>query len=343
MQTTTPFFNHPLIHTMLTAIETQLHHDVGRAHQSHTLALYQMLAYQMGWEGKSAGPKAQGKRIRPLLVLLSAAAAGGDWQIALPAASAVELLHNFSLIHDDIEDKSNLRRGRPTLWKQVGIPQAINAGDAMFSIANLAILDLKKQCPPDVTLQALEVFQNTCLHLTTGQYLDMDYETRDRITLDDYWPMIGGKTAALITASTKMGAIIAGAEPPVIESFAEYGKNLGLAFQVLDDYLGIWGDESVTGKSVSSDLLEGKKSLPVIYGLSKNGAFAKRWARGPVTEDEVSVFANQLASEGGQLFTQTEADQLTEKALRALKSANPGEKPGDALLQLTYLLLYRSA
>src|SRR4030067_283120 len=142
-----------------------------------------MVAYHLGWEGDGAGSDARGKRIRPLLVVLACAAAGGDWGKALPAAAAVELVHNFSLIHDDIQDNSPLRRGRTTVWKHWGIPQAINAGDAMLTLAHLSALRLANTISAEVAIQAATIFQQACLQLTKGQYLDLSYENRRPLSL----------------------------------------------------------------------------------------------------------------------------------------------------------------
>ena len=238
----------------LPAIENELRNSINRLEGPLYIDLQRMMAYHMGWEdGRTTSSVSGGKRIRPLLVLLTTAAAGGDWHHALPAAASVELIHNFSLLHDDIEDNSPLRRGRPTVWAKWGVPQAINTGDAMFSLAHLAMLELDKMVSPIITLEAVKIIQNTCLHLTQGQYLDISYEDRTDLHLDDYFPMISGKTAALIAACTEIGALVAGANNDIQAHFRTFGLNLGLAFQALDDLLGIWGDLAKIGKSNASD------------------------------------------------------------------------------------------
>jgi geranylgeranyl diphosphate synthase type I len=166
-------FNTPegITQTFLEAIETELQHAVERSKEFGSSRLHDILAYHMGWKTDGETAIVHGKRIRPLMVLLVCSAAGGDWMPALPGASAVELIHNFSLIHDDIEDRSPLRRGRPTIWKKWGIPQAINTGDAMYALAHLEAVRLAQTVNPSVGLQAVEILQSTCLHLTQGQYL----------------------------------------------------------------------------------------------------------------------------------------------------------------------------
>lgn len=326
---------------MLPAIEEELHNAVDRVSGPGLEDLRYMLAYHLGWEGEGANERARGKRVRPLLLLLACAAAGGSWHDALPAAAAVELIHNFSLIHDDIEDNSDLRRGRPTVWKQWGVPQAINAGDAMFSLAHLTILDLESVVPPSTALAAVRLLQDTCLQLTQGQHLDLHYENHAVIALEAYWPMVEGKTAALLAACTELGAIIAQAPDACRQAYHRFGRSLGLAFQAQDDLLGIWGDAALTGKSAESDLLDGKKSLPVIYGLDKKGAFAARWQQGAITPAEVPELAHLLAEEGAREYTQSSANRLTRQALEALDDAEPQGEAGDALRALAYRLLER--
>jgi geranylgeranyl diphosphate synthase type I len=328
--------------TLIPVIEKELQSAVSLTGGLGLEGLHHMLAYHLGWEGEGAGPEVRGKRIRPLLVLLTCASAGGNWEEALPAAAAVELVHNFSLIHDDVEDNSSQRRGRPTVWKEWGIAQAVNSGDALFSIAHLALLRLRETVSPDIVILATNILQNTCLQLTQGQYLDLAYSSREQLSVDDYWPMVNGKTAALLAASTELGALVAQPAETIRKTYREYGALLGLAFQVQDDLLGIWGDPGVTGKPAESDLVEGKKSLPVLYGLSQSGRFAARWKRGPITPKESAALAGLLEAEGGRAFTEKTAERLTEDALRTLEAAHPMGEAGEALKELTLKLLKRN-
>jgi geranylgeranyl diphosphate synthase, type I len=336
---------------MLPAIESELQQIVARLDAPATLPFHEMLTYHMGWSGEGSGPEATGKRIRPLLVLLTYVASlkeNGDvqaglsnWLRALPTAACLELIHNFSLLHDDIQDGSDLRRGRLTVWRKWGVPQAINAGDALFILAQLALLETKNNLPPEITLQAGEIINSACLALSRGQFLDISYETRSDLAIEDYWPMVSGKTATLLSACTQVGAILGGAEEAAQESYRSFGHYIGLAFQTQDDYLGIWGDSAMTGKSTESDLIAGKKTLPVLYGLSKNGLFARRWAEGPIQANEVGSLSEQLTVEGAKLYTQEAADQMTDLALQSLRSAEPHGQAGEALFELTNQLLIR--
>ena len=329
------------IKSFLPAIEQELQNQVSRLDQPRTKDFHEMLTYHMGWTGESAGPEATGKRIRPTLVLLSAAACGGDWQLALPAAAAVELVHNFSLVHDDIQDNSPKRRGRNTVWVKWGAPMAINVGDALFVMSNQAIIDLKVNYSADVVMKAAEILHNICLNLTRGQFLDMSYEERNDLVMADYWPMIAGKTAALLAACCQIGALLGGADESLQETYRSFGHYLGLAFQVQDDILGIWGDEAVTGKSVASDLVERKNSLPVLIGLSKKGKFSERWAQGPIKQEDVEELARTLASEGGYGEAKEVSIQMTDMAINSLREADPQGEAGEMLFELTNRLLNR--
>jgi geranylgeranyl diphosphate synthase, type I len=336
--------------SMLDAIETELKRQVARLDQPHTKPFHEMLTYHMGWTGEGAGPQATGKRIRPLITLLSVASIKNkedgnkppvSWLHAVSLAAAIELVHNFSLVHDDIQDNSELRRGRKTTWVKWGAPMAINVGDALFVIANQSALDLKDHYPADMVVRAASILNNCCLELTQGQFLDMSYEERTDLMMDDYWPMIGGKTSALLSVCTQIGALLGYAQNEKIELYRQFGYTLGLAFQVQDDILGIWGDEALTGKSAASDLVEGKNSLPVLFALEKNNEFAKRWKQGPILQDEVDTIATLLEKEGAKAYAEKTSEELTQKALGYLQQAEPQGEAGEAILGLANTLLKR--
>lgn len=325
----------------LTAIENQLQLSVKRAYDKDNTQLYEILQYHMGWQGNRKKDKARGKRIRPLLVLLICAAAAGNWQKALPAAAAVELVHNFSLIHDDIEDNSPMRHGRPTVWKKWGISQAINVGDAMFTLAHLEVVRLADSVSLASAIKAVEILQTTCLNLTQGQSLDLEYETRNDVAIEQYWHMVEGKTAALVATSAELGAISALCDEKTCEIYRSFGHLLGLAFQAQDDYLGIWGNSALTGKSNQSDLITGKKTLPVLYGLSNAGEFARQWVQKPIHPDRVKELIKLLEAEGGKEYTQQKASSLIEQALDTLQGAHPNGVAKDLLIKLTNDLIQR--
>jgi geranylgeranyl diphosphate synthase type I len=294
---------------------------------------YEMMQYHMGWLDTGFRPAAApaGKRVRPLLCVLACAAAGGDPAVALPAAAGLELLHNFSLIHDDIEDDSPTRRHRLTLWKVVGMPLACNAGDGMFSLAHLAFQRLADRgLPPARVLEALRLFDQTCLALTEGQFLDMSFEARLDVTPDDYFGMIAGKTGALLTAAAEIGALLAGAEADVRDAYRRYGAALGLAFQLQDDILGIWGDEAATGKSAASDILSKKKSLPVVFGLAHptvGPELTRRYAGPPFTPADAPAVLALLEAAGARAYVEAQAAAAIAAGRIALAAAAAHAEP----------------
>lgn len=265
---------------------------------------YAMQEYHLGWRDQQLAPSESdpGKLIRPQLALLACRAAGGDPAQALPLAAGIQLIHDFTLIHDDIEDDSDTRRGRPTLWHIWGLAQGINAGDGMFVIAHLAIhglIDLG--VPAERVLRVLCRFDEVILSVCEGQFLDISFEGNLGITPDAYLAMIGRKTAALIDGSAALGAMVAGADDETVAAFGTFGRSLGLAFQIEDDILGIWGDPELTGKPRAADLYRRKVSLPVVYAL-----------RHAADADELAAIYSQPALD----------DAAVHRALDILDSAN---------------------
>jgi geranylgeranyl diphosphate synthase type I len=326
---------------ILPFVEAELQRQVSRLDQPRLRPFYEMLAYHMGWIKDESSSMLSGKRLRPLFLLLVTRACGGEWRNAVPAAAAVELVHNFSLVHDDIQDQSFTRHGRTTVWNKFGIPMGINVGDALFALSNQAVMDLSIFYPSEMVVSVGEILHKTCLDLTGGQFLDMSYQKRNDMAIEDYWPMIEGKTAALLSASTQIGAILAGVEETTVEQYRIFGLNLGLAFQVQDDIIGIWGDEALTGKSAASDLLEGKNSLPVLYGIRQGGKFADRWKVSGIEPEDVAEIAQMLKEEGAYDFARQEAARLTALATEGLEKAKPQGEAGSALAELVSKLLDR--
>ena len=235
----------------------------------HARPLYEMLAYHLGLDGES-GPR--GKRMRPLLGLLAYESLTGDYRPALPGAAAVELGHNFSLVHDDIEDADRERRHRPTLWAIWGVPLAINAGDALFALSRLALYRLLEDGFSERRVLALmRVYDETCLALCEGQYLDISFEREAGVTVEAYLEMIGKKTAALVGASVQAGAILATDDRDTIEAYRRFGYDLGMAFQMADDVKGTFWTSADSGKPEAGDVRKRKKTLPVVWALEHAG------------------------------------------------------------------------
>lgn len=252
--------------------------------------IYDMMAYHLGWANEN-GDKIQlnsGKYLRATLTLLACDSVCNEFRIALPAAAAIELIHNFSLVHDDIQDGDEIRRHRPTVWKIWGKPQAINVGSAMKALSTLAVLKLSQaKIAPGKIIDVLKILDESCLKMIEGQYLDIDFENRTDITVKNYLEMIERKTAALIECSLQIGAVLI-LDYDKIKPFKNFGKYMGIAFQTRDDILGIWGDYKKTGKPSGNDLKRKKKSLPVVYVLSNNNRNLKREFLDIFTKDNIS-------------------------------------------------------
>ena len=207
----------------------------------------------------------QGKRMRPLLAVLSCEASGGMPEAAAPLAAGIELLHNFTLVHDDIQDRSPNRRHRATVWRIWGDAQAINAGDALFAASNLAVLGTASPgVSPETLLAMVAGFNRMTIDIVAGQVRDLDFEGTDLVAPDDYLAMISGKTAAIVRFAAWAGAIVGGASPETAEAFARMGQALGIGFQIRDDLLGIWGAPEETGKDAADDIRRRKQSLPIL-------------------------------------------------------------------------------
>ena len=285
-----------------------------------------LMRYHLGWEDAAgrAMPPAGGKMLRPALCLLCCEAAGGDILGAMPAAAALELVHNFTLIHDDIEDNSDTRHGRATLWRVEGVPQAINAGDGMFVIARRTLLDMAGAgVPPERVLEAARILDEACVALCEGQFADIGFETRERVSPQENEAMITGKTAALLGASAAIGAIAAGADAATVAAIGECGRLLGLAFQVQDDVLGIWGEAGVTGKPVADDIRSRKKSFPVVYAFEHLAPASLEklraiYASPPMSEDAVEQMLALLDEAGARAAATADAERWACAALDAV-------------------------
>ena len=286
-----------------------------------TIGVYEMIRYHLGLDG-SEGPR--GKRMRPLLGLLAYASIAGEHSRALPGAAAVELGHNFSLVHDDIEDGDVERRHRPTLWSLHGVPQAINTGDLIFSLSRVALHRLTDLGFPDRTvLRLMRLYDETCVMLCEGQYIDIATSaSSEPMTVELYFDMIGRKTAALIAGSIEAGALLATDDDEVIARYRRFGWALGLAFQLNDDLLGIWGKEDETGK-VPTDIARHKKTLPVLYAFqhatpADRGRLTVLSALDDPTEAEITEVVAILERSGAREFTRSEAQRWRDECFTEL-------------------------
>src|SRR6476620_11646204 len=289
-----------------------------------THGLYEMVRYHLGLDGSGARTR---KRMRPLLGLLAYASIAGEYRPALPGAAAVELGHNFSLVHDDIEDGDRERRHRPTVWALHGVAQAINTGDMLFSLSRMALHRLTDLGFSDAkVLRLMRLYDQTCVALCEGQYIDIaTSESDEMMSVDLYFDMIGRKTAALIAASIEAGAVLATDDDEVIARYRAFGWALGLAFQLNDDLLGIWGAEQSTGKQ-ASDIARRKKTLPVIYAFEHAGPedrarLLELYAREAPTSDELDEIVRILERVGARDYTRDTARRYRDEALAELDAA----------------------
>lgn len=316
---------------------------------SHPDELHRMLRYHMGWEDAEGRPVRSegGKALRPTLCLLACEAAGGDWRKALPVAAALELVHNFSLVHDDIQDRDRERRHRPTVWSVWGEAQAINAGDALLILGRLAVLGLDAEgVPRERVIEAARVLDERTLEIVEGQALDLSFEERLDVTEDDYLAMIDKKTGALFDCALRLGGLVGADDPAVADALGGSGRLLGVAFQIRDDMLGVWGAESRTGKPPAADIRNRKKSLPVVYALARaEGATAEELSRiysqPQLSDADVSMVLGALESVGAQAYCRAAAAERREQALAELAGADLRERPAAELRQVADFLLER--
>ena len=284
-----------------------------------------MLRYHMGWETLEGTPtRGGGKALRPILCLAACEMSGGDWRDALPAAAALELIHNFSLVHDDIQDGDETRRGTPTLWRIHGVPTALAAGNAMRVIADRTADALgARGATPDIAQGTVAELTRKYLEMIEGQYLDLSFETAEHVSVADYLDMIGRKTGALLESAMHMGALVAtGDQRHRAEGFGECGMRLGLAFQVRDDWLGVWGDPAFTGKAVGADIRRKKKSLPAVYLFDNAPDDERPWLEetyraGEIEGERLDGVMAMLERLGGDAYVQRVAEEQAEQAAAA--------------------------
>ncbi len=293
------------------------------------LPIYDVLRYHLGFLNEQFEPVRvnAGKRIRPRLCMLICETAGGQQERAVFAAAAIELLHNFTLIHDDIQDQSVYRRHRRTIWDLWGTAQAINAGDAMFAISHRALnRSIEAGIDPATVLDLSTELHDATLRIVEGQVLDLGFEQRDDVAVADYLTMIGGKTGALTRCACWIGARMAGADTQRVERLAEFGSALGVGFQLRDDILGVWGTTEETGKSPADDIRRRKKSLPVLMlheraTRSEQATLDVIYDDDDVTDDEIEIVLNLMRQYEIEQDVQAQVRSWHDQARELLESA----------------------
>jgi geranylgeranyl diphosphate synthase, type I len=280
-----------------------------------------VVSYHFGWSDPAGTPTGgfRGKALRPAFALAAARTVGSDPTVALPAGVAVELVHNFSLLHDDVMDRDLTRRHQPAAWTVFGTNAALLAGNALLTLA-LSVL------APQVA--ATRLLTGAVLELLGGQAADLSFERRPVVSVTEVREMAIAKTGALLGAACGLGALVAGGRPAEVERLTTFGRQLGLAYQCIDDFLGIWGDPAATGKPVYSDLRSSKKSLPVAVALAASTAESVRlaalYASGrTLDEDELREAAELVAAAGGRAYVIGQAEALVEDALAGLSPFDP--------------------
>ncbi|THA52424.1 family 2 encapsulin nanocompartment cargo protein polyprenyl transferase [Streptomyces sp. A1136] len=318
-----------------------------RAVESLPGSMRRVAMYHFGWEGADGTPASagEGKAIRPALVLAATRALGGpggdEQEDAVRAAVAVELAHNFTLLHDDVIDKDVRRRGRATAWTVFGIPDAIITGDAMMALA----LRQLAEDPHPASAAAAARLATCVIELCAGQQADCAFEQRPDVSLDECLRMATAKTGALLGCACALGALYAGAGPDQVEAMDAFGREAGLAFQLIDDLIGIWGDPGHTGKPAGADLIARKKSLPVVAALTSGtaaGAELVELYAGPMTGDDVRRAADAVDRAGGRDWAQAHAADRMGRAVQQLSRAVPDLGAAGGLLALAEFVTRRT-
>jgi geranylgeranyl diphosphate synthase type I len=296
--------------------------EVGRSLGGSDSAIDEMLRSYLGWTEE--GLPSLAKCLRPSLCLMACESLGGDVHQALPIAAAAELVHNFSLIHDDIEDGDLLRHHRPTLWHAYGRGPAVLAGVALWAIANQTLdRALQAGLTAERVLQAHRILNDACREMIEGQHQDISFEERGDVTLSEYIEMIGRKSGALLGASLRLGALVAGCDEEEQERFDSFGRELGIAFQIRDDVLGIWGEGSATGKPVGADIARKKKSLPVVHAFQQvvgpdHDVLTEAYARPEMDDADINEVLSILQRWNCRYFAQGLAEDHRSRAMSIL-------------------------
>ena len=311
--------------------------------------LYDVLRYSMGWADADGNPvsASTGKGLRPVLCLSACEAVGGGFEPALPAAAALELIHGFSLVHDDIQDRDELRHHRPTLWRVWGEGKAIVAGNALRGVADASVEGMVAAgADPAQALDVAALLTEAHLEMIEGQYLDVAYEGRREIGLRQYLVMISRKTGALIRCAMNAGAAIGTTDRRTVDAFRECGRSLGYVFQIRDDLLGVWGDEEATGKPVGADIRRKKMSFPAVYAMSKvrgeaKMTLARKYAQQELDDDDIAVVLEIMDDAGVRGYAQSLAVEHCERAMGHLSSVETAPESRRAIEEIARFLLLR--
>ena len=316
--------------------------------QSHSF-VYDMLRYYMGWADETGAPVSAttGKAVRPTLCLFGCEAVGGTASQAIPAAVALEFIHNFSLVHDDIQDEDETRHGRKTIWAVWGKPKALVSGNVLRVVADSALHGLPSSgVDSSRAVIAADLLTESYLEMIEGQYLDISFEGRRDISMSDYRRMISRKTGALLRCSLNLGAAVGTDDAETVAAFRECGRALGYVFQIRDDVLGVWGQEDVTGKPVGSDIRRKKNSYPVVCAIenadeSDSKQLSSIYDKDEPDESDVASVLEIMERVGVQAQASAEVSEWADLAMEAIATIELSPSARQEIEEFTHFLMVR--
>ncbi len=335
----------PMIDRYGESIQSALRSGLSQRHSF----VYDMLRYYMGWADETGAPIAAttGKAVRPSLCLFGCEAVGGAVSQAIPAAAALEFIHNFSLVHDDIQDEDETRHGRKTIWAVWGKSKALVAGNVLRVVADSALHGLiSAGLDTSRAVTAAQLLTESYLEMIEGQYMDISFEGRHDIGMEDYLRMISRKTGALLRCSLNLGAAVGTKDARTVAAFRECGRALGYVFQIRDDVLGVWGQEDVTGKPVGADIRRKKNSYPVVYTMENSGdANGKRlsgiYEKDELDETDVASVLKIMDQVGVRDQAGAEVSAWADIAMQALAPIEMSPSARQEIEEFTHFLMVR--
>lgn len=340
-----------VVGNVLNKYTSEIEDTIKRMLETAPLFIQGVITYHFGWVDQNFEPAnfKKGKMLRPTICLLVFEALTGHYKEALPVAGAIELIHNFTLIHDDIEDGDRERRGRPTAWAIWGQPLAINVGDFLYTLAFKCLYQLDStKFAPETVFSVFRLINESCLNLTAGQDLDIRFERIQDVSTDMYIDMVYKKTGALIEAAIISGATLGTTDQEIIKNYHQFAQNIGIAFQVRDDILGIWGDTAETGKSAENDLRRKKKTLPIIYMLERSSGQRREKLETlyatpePLADDQIEFVRENLEWAGAYNYAQNTAGAYRQTAFAALNRIGISNQAQSELEIIAKFLVDRS-
>ena len=335
----------PMIDRYGDSIQSALRSELSQHHSF----VYDMLRYYMGWADQTGAPvnATTGKAVRPTLCLFGCEAVGGTFSQAIPAAVGIEFIHNFSLVHDDIQDEDETRHGRKTIWAVWGKPKALVSGNVLRVVADSALHGLVSSgVETSRAVTAAHLLTESYLEMTEGQYLDIAFEGRHDIGMDDYRRMISRKTGALLRCSLNLGAAVGTDDAETVAAFRECGRALGYVFQIRDDVLGVWGEEALTGKPVGADIRRKKNSYPVVCAMENADDTDSRrlsgiYEKDDLNETDVASVLELMDRVGVREQADAEVSEWADLAMQSLSHIEMSPAARQEIEEFTHFLMVR--